>query len=606
MEITSYKVSGFRSLADIDEIPVGSPTILTGANDGGKTAAISALHFLLGGPPPSVDDFTMAREQDDPSVTNQDGRFTQVSATGRFILTKDEQEELGLPEDILVRRSVGGDMAVSYEVLRSVPTDPRLRELSEQLSLVELTRRAADLDIEIAGKSTKKTSYLEPLRERAASSEKADQWVSAPKELTSRLPRVVHFSSTTEPDPEQEIRAILGALYRELIDNDDLMRPVRDAEREIQDTLRSDADALRDHIRARCPELIDVEIEPSVSFSGGFGGVTLRAGKGEDPGVALRASGAGRRRRVTLAVWEWSTDLLAGSDGRSIVVTYDEPDTHLDYGHQRKLVDLIRAQAQLPGTRVLVATHSLNLIDKVDIEDVVHLTLDAGRTVVHRLAGGEHAEIDRYLAGIATEMGLRNSVLLHERCFVGVEGPTELQAIPALFHAATGHRLQSVGIALIAGNNNEGALKVAKFLNDHGRKVQFVVDRDSLSTAGNRKVFRPEALKAQGIAEEQIHLIGDPNEIEDLFTDHQWQTTANAVWPRDDSHPWKTSDFAALRKGKSFSKGLIEMVKTASSSAPPGKPGYVLAVARRIASVGDVPTQLRDMFTKLIAMAEAD
>lgn len=606
MEIVSFRASGFRSLANIEEIPIGEPTILTGSNDGGKTAAIGALHFLLNGPQPSTDDYTMARDEDDPPQGIHDGRFTEISVTGRFTLSEAEREQLGFPQEILIRRKARLEATASFELFTSVPKDERLRQLSEKLPLAELQDRAAALGVEPTGKKGAKISFLEPLRELAGREETVDEWVPAPLEIVSRLPRFVHFASTTEPDPEHEIRATLTAVYRGLIEDDDLMRPVREAERAIQDELRSDADALRDHIRLRCPELVDVEIEPDVSFSGGFRGVTLRAGKGEDRGVTLGASGAGRRRRVTLAVWEWSTDLLAGSDDRCVVIAYDEPDTHLDYGHQRKLVDLIRTQAALPGTRVVIATHSLNLIDKVDIEDVIHLTLDAERTVVHRLAGDEHSEIDRYLADIAVEMGLRNSVLLHERCFVGVEGSTEMQAFPSLFHAATGHRLQSVGIALIAGNNNVGALRVAKFLNEHGRKVQFVVDQDSSTTAGNGKVFRPDALKAQGIASDQIHLIGDPNEFEELFSDEQWATTANEAWPRDDGQPWMPGDFAVLRKEKSFSKSLTETVRNASSLAPPGKPGYVLALARRVKSADEIPSQLREVFSKLMTMAESN
>jgi hypothetical protein len=40
-------------------------------------------------------------------------------------------------------------------------------------------------------------------------------------------------------------------------------------------------------------------------------------------------------------------------------------------------VELIREQAAVPGIRVVVATHSLNLIDKVEIGNVVHLELAA-------------------------------------------------------------------------------------------------------------------------------------------------------------------------------------------------------------------------------------
>jgi putative ATP-dependent endonuclease of OLD family len=43
-----FSVSGFRSLTDVREIPVSSPTIIAGHNDGGKTALLDSLAFLLG------------------------------------------------------------------------------------------------------------------------------------------------------------------------------------------------------------------------------------------------------------------------------------------------------------------------------------------------------------------------------------------------------------------------------------------------------------------------------------------------------------------------------------------------------------------------------
>jgi predicted ATP-dependent endonuclease of OLD family len=114
------------------------------------------------------------------------------------------------------------------------------------------------------------------------------------------------------------------------------------------------------------------------------------------------------------------------------IVVYDEPDTHLDYHHQRKVMKLIREQSALEHVNVLVATHSMNLIDGVDISDVVHLKLVEERTVLERLQDNEHNIIDGYLGTLSASLGLRNSVLLHERCFLAVEGETEQQAFPVL------------------------------------------------------------------------------------------------------------------------------------------------------------------------------
>src|SRR5208282_253733 len=58
------------------------------------------------------------------------------------------------------------------------------------------------------------------------------------------------------------------------------------------------------------------------------------------------------------------------------------------------------------------ATHSLNLIDRVDIADVVQLRLDdRGRTLAERLVDESHEGVDRYLSQLSAAMGLRTSVL---------------------------------------------------------------------------------------------------------------------------------------------------------------------------------------------------
>ena len=71
-------------------------------------------------------------------------------------------------------------------------------------------------------------------------------------------------------------------------------------------------------------------------------------------------------------------------------------------------------------------------VDGVDISDVVHLKLVEERTVLERLQDNEHNIIDGYLGTLSASLGLRNSVLLHERCFLAVEGETEQQAFPVL------------------------------------------------------------------------------------------------------------------------------------------------------------------------------
>ncbi len=136
-------------------------------------------------------------------------------------------------------------------------------------------------------------------------------------------------------------------------------------------------------------------------------------------------------------------------------------------------------------------------------------------------------------------------------------------------------------------------------LSKHGRNACFVVDRDSTS----QKVFAPEKLKANGVRPEQIHYVGNPNEIEETFTDVQWTDAANRAWPRVDEEPWTTTHFSTLRNGGKFSTSVEAMVRPAARTAPSGKPGYLYALVEGLEHSDEVPEQLRELFQHLMNLA---
>lgn len=412
---------------------------------------------------------------------------------------------------------------------------------------------------------------------------------------------MIRFSSTQEPNPEQEIINALKEAYSRALEDPAITAPVRAAEKQVRERVEAEAEDLRKHIVERCPELAEFGVQPSVSFREGFTGVSLNTARTGESHVGLTSSGAGTRRRVTLAIWEWTKGLLEKQDAdeRSVVLAYDEPDTHLDYGHQRDLVDLFRAQSEMKGVSVIVATHSLNLIDKVAIEDIVHVQLVKNRTKISRLFSEDASDVDGFLVDIAASMGLRNSVLLHERCFVGVEGRTEEQAIPILFRLATGITVQAAGIALVPGGGNHGARKFCEYLANQGRAVRFIVDRDSVS----QHIFSVEKLERAGIPADHMYLLGEPEEIEDLFSDEQWATLANELWPRRDAAPWEPPHIGSLRGATKFSKGLFDLICNESDSAPETKSALLPALASNLSSPEEVPDAIREVFNDLLRLA---
>jgi putative ATP-dependent endonuclease of the OLD family len=606
VHLTRFSACGFRSLTHVQDIPVSSPTILAGRNDGGKSAVLTALAFLLGSHRLTDEDRTYEQGED-----AKGRRCSETWAEGLFTLDPSEQAVGGLPQQVRVRRRSRVGEAACWEFFGSQPADSRLQGLG-RLMKKDLAELVTEFALTPAG--SLKEDLLAALIAHAANGPQIEEWQALPKELEARLPRLLAFGGKDE-SPDDAVRTALNSCYETHLEDETLQGQVREIEKEITERLEKEADSLCRHIRQHCREFVGVEVRPEVSFKGGFKRAPLEVSKADGEPVDLARSGQGSTRRIALAVWEWTSNLLEATELAGVgetapeeptqtIVVYDEPDTHLDYRHQRTVMDIIRTQCALPHVSVVVATHSMNLIDGVDIADVVHLKLsDSGRTVVERLQDDTHNGIDVHLGQIAAAVGLRNSVLLHERCFLAVEGPTEQQSVPLLFRLSQGLSLQAAGIALWACGNNEGALHLAGYLVKHHRTVMLMVDADSRSN----KHFKTEKLMKAGLdLAKQVSYVGEAdglNELEELFTDEQWAAAANTHWPRLPGNPWSSGDFAAHRGGK-FSSLILDMIKQqAQENSPNGKTDMVYSLVTTLTTAEDVPQQLREIFTEIQNLA---
>jgi dTMP kinase len=244
-------------------------------------------------------------------------------------------------------------------------------------------------------------------------------------------------------------------------------------------------------------------------------------------------------------------------------MAFDEPDTHLDYKSQRQIFDVIKRFAELPAIQVVVCTHSLNFIERVPINRIVHYRLEPSNrtTLLEILSVDNHETTELFMYEISKNMGLRNSVMLHERCFLVIEGSTESAALPVLFYKRFNMPLQSAGICLINGEGNYGARMLVKFLNIHKRQVIFLVDTDAISTDGLQKHFTPASFQTDGIDESnQVHYVG-AKEFEDAFSDEHWARMAQANFPKKSGKAWEQADFAVLRSNAKFSKALQALIK---------------------------------------------
>lgn len=601
MRLKCISIRGFRSIQHLPRLELGSPTVLAGHNDAGKSAIIHSIMFLLGGYALTDSDRTYSSSRDESVRLNADGniqRVTETYVSGEFALNSEELQAFGSPNLGIRRIFREGDKSV-LEILKLVPKDPLLRDI-ESLTVKDLENRLGALNLDSSKGS--KSELLERLAVEAYAAPRVEEWVPAPAALEKALPEGRRFDATSAVDADVAIKDALNTKYRSHLESESLKGSVREIEKELETRLVADAENMREHIVDKVNDIGAVEIQPSVSFTSANGlkntSIKVRNQAGEE--IDLQLSGAGRARRVALAIWEYNATLLAAS-GEDVVLLYDEPDTHLDYGHQRELMALIHQQTTNSKVTVVIASHSMNLIDGTDISDVVHVKHERHRTIIERLA--DDSEVGSHLGAIAASVGLRNTVMLHERLFVGVEGESEARVLPVLFKLATGRHLESCGIAIWPCGNNEGARRFAEFLHKHGRNVVFLVDEDSKTNS--KHVFGPDRLRSVGLdPNRQCFYVGDPNEIEEIFTDEQWAMAANASWARtvDNCSPWMPENFRAHRGGK-FSKDILDMVRSESEAAPAGKPDMLVGLALSLRCAEDVPADLREKFERLINLS---
>jgi putative ATP-dependent endonuclease of OLD family len=556
MKLEKFKVEGFRCLAKTEWIPLSKITIFTGQNDAGKTSVLDSLAIFL--------DPKTQPDSEDYTIKNEGGDHVEnVIMEGIFKLSSADKENLRIDTDVLhVKRqfpSKGSN--VTYET--TVHSDERFHKDFHDVPIQDLRNLADEFHIELSNRSIK-DSVVADITEWLSKQPLIPGWLAFPSALYAKLPDVKIFESAEALNPEQEINNTLRNSFTTRIRGETYSGQLNQISGQIEAEMRRDLDLLIPILKRYCPDIVDVMIHPSFDYSSGFRTSQLLLKKSGGPPIGLEKEGEGRKRRITLAVYEWREQIFStqpepmGPD--QLILAFDEPDTHLDYLSQRKIFEIMKKIGQQAQTNVIVCTHSLNLIDRIPLTDVVHFELENMRTRIKTIGTEDQKLIDLFMYQLSDAMGLRNSVMLNERCFLVVEGLTEITALPVLFNLKYGFSPQAAGVRIVNGEGGAGARLFAKFLNDGRRNVVFMVDRDTQKSPRGR-YFTPESLEADGIdIKNQVHFVG-ANEFEDAFSDEVLLRTAQSYWVKHDGSTWAMGEITALRSSQNFSEDLVALVR---------------------------------------------
>lgn len=238
---------------------------------------------------------------------------------------------------------------------------------------------------------------------------------------------------------------------------------------------------------------------------------------------------------------------------------------------------------------MVLATHSMNLVNRVPLDRIVHFELDraCGKSAPRSIQaepGAEVAELNR----IGNSLGIENAVLFYERCFFLFEGETEGNALPRLYEVWTGSKWYLDGVRFANGCNNEGAVLFARFLHSNGRPVVALIDEDTTRNKGFQRQFSRGRLEGQALLPpDRIKTIG-PFCFELAFSSTVWYRAIHRATGRK-----KHLNKAKLDALRHSPKDFIRYLQTTSGDLSKVQLGVALS---SVTNKNEIPEQLGEAF----------
>ena len=615
MLLTKLEAQGFRSLKQV-KINFDQLTLLIGGNDAGKSSVLDLLDIVLTSKTPDSDDFYRASEKDEPVAA--------IEAVLEFRLDREKDEEAlqyALDGILRIRRVYTLDGEKTY-YWNQYPEDERLRRddfkglsAAKQKELIREVEPQALEDLDLSN-SEKRTKWWNAYAE---STPQTQGWKEAPQRgWGSFLPRFYRYSAMDYDDPGNMILDTLRQVFNSVVyedeENQQLTAELKEVRDRAQTAINEKVAELLSYIKKYNDQVQSISYDPIIDFSRG-----LRAGQFQiDDGRGfhyLSKTGDGTKRRMFIATVDWDRDVTLEQAAQDAVLPpvirgYDEPDTNLDYGAQRTMCRAISSivQEEKARTQAILCTHSPPMINRVPAQHIRLLSLCDGCTQIEQLEVDGDPEVEAFLCESAQELGITNTLMFYERCFVLIEGETEENALPILYRNIYGHSLLEDGIRPINVQSNGAVKEFLKLLGLNRQELTVVfVDADTRNSQEAK--LTEEVLRSAGFNDEfiagRLLYIGH-QEFEDAFSDEAIARCLQDGWPKS-SGEWGPEDITPLREEKKFSKALRKLVwkNTTPDMARWSKPIFGRALAR-CCSGGEIPRGVYRLFEIARTVAKCD
>ena len=647
MYLSRLKVQGFRSLhkhtlceAVLDptqdiptfddepgvEIPLDRLTVLIGCNDAGKSSILDVLDIALNDERPDIDDFH--RPPDRSSISEGDaevGPVDTIKVLLEFRLEGERDSEAGqyAIESTLTVRTIYTPNSFDMCYWGETPQDARLAQDFQRLRAAEQKELIQDLDSTALQHLSNSEQRAEWLTKYTLTAPRKREWIPVPRGFAHLLPRFERYSTMDYDAPESLVMKTLRQVYESVIfeevetDGVRVRRPVkalRDLRSQVEGGLHQKVQELLAYIKRYNPRVGNISFDPTLDFTGG-----LRAGQFQiDDGhglMYLSKVGDGTKRRVFIAVVDWDREVTvaqaaAESTLPSIIRGYDEPDTNLDYHAQRRMYQSISDIVESDNSRVqaLVCTHSPRLIDRAPAQSIRLLQWEDGCTSIAQMETDSDPEVEQFLSDLARELGLSNTLMFYEQCFILIEGPTEENALPLLYRTVHGHSLLEDGIRIINVQSNGAFKEFFRLLSRNRQEITIVfADLDTETSKEGHRLTK-EILRYSHFSQEFVdsHVYYVPQgrisengeEFEAAFSNAVIAECLQAEWPKKEGE-WTHEDIETIRSvpSKKFSEALKARVwsEAIETSNDWNKPSFGNALGRHC-SLSEIPREVHVLF----------
>ncbi|MCV7508976.1 ATP-binding protein [Micrococcus luteus] len=445
MKLIAVSLKNFRGYREEKWVSFEDLTTIVGRNDVGKSTILEALDIFFGGNvvKPDITDKNVSTSENFFQITC---KFSELPPS----LVLDAQAETSLAQEHLLDKDGCLQLRKRWVCTSSKPKEetyvvcqhPINKELDNLLSLTNTALKSlARTRLDPSEYNHVNKASNPDLRAALWGCEDlnlSESEISLGKEdggkiftkLTGYLPYFALFQSDRKStDADDEVQepmkmAITAALAEDSVQK--LLEEVVEAVRGKATDLASRTHEALSEIDPAIAEGLVPEFKSDPRWHSLFS-VALHGSNG----VAINKRGSGVRRLILVSFFKAEAQrMLESSDKSSVIYALEEPETSQHPRNQKILLDSFQLMAEVPGTQVILTSHSPGFVSHLPAKSIRYIRKDIYSEEPSILQGN-----DDMWAELADELGVQPDNRV--KVLICVEGPhdvTSLQKISRKLH----------------------------------------------------------------------------------------------------------------------------------------------------------------------------